>query len=151
MRRILPIVAFVFMCAAATAQPALADPPVREPAPAFDYVDTTSCAFPVSVDFTFDRGKITIFSNGDAIITGALKATLTNTVTGKSIDVNIPGPVKFTANADGSFTLMATGRFLGPLNGILTLFSGRLFEPIYGSHDVTLSGRAIDVCVLLAR
>ena len=150
MRRILAVVAFVFMFAAATAQPALADKPVREPAPAIDYVDTTSCAFPVSVDFTFDREKITIFSNGDAIITGALKATLTNTLTGESIDVNVPGPVKFTTNADGSVTLQITGPIWSFLNGTLTLFSGRLFEPIYGSHDVTLSGRAVDLCALLA-
>ena len=152
MRRILAVVAFVFLFAAAAAQPALADKPVREALlPALDYVDTASCAFPVSVDFTFDRGYITTFSNGDAIITGALKATLTNTVTGESINVSIPGPTKMTVNADGSMTLMVTGRIATPLlNGTLTLFSGRLFEPIYGSHDVTLSGRAVDLCALLA-
>ena len=69
-------------------------------------VPVANCAFPVTQHILTNNEYILIFT-GDhpAIVTGSLKAFITNDATGKGIYVNISGPAFITANADGSTTI----------------------------------------------
>ena len=74
-------------------------------------VPVGSCAFPVTQHILTNNEYVLIFT-GDhaAIVTGSLRAFITNDITGKGIYVNISGPVFIAANADGSTTVTLAGR-----------------------------------------
>jgi hypothetical protein len=100
--------------------PAGANPPVRSPSPLptgpFPLTDTLGndpCGFPVLVDITANKEVVSTFTRRTGLTlihtTGALKVTLTNAATEKSIDRNISGPILATVNDDGSITQKGTG------------------------------------------
>jgi hypothetical protein len=91
---------------------ALADPPTITPAPASDYVDTTSCAFPVAIHFAVNNEVARTFTSGTTIITGPLFATYS--ANGKSLTLNISGPGKLTVSG-GSVLFIGHGVGAGPL------------------------------------
>jgi hypothetical protein len=149
---------------------AVAEPPTREPVeipeeinPFTDTKGKNPCAFQVSLTVTTNNETETTFTRRSGVttvhITGALKVTVTNTETGESIDLNIPGPIFFTVNADGSVTQKATGPALWVFDaGIATdlprlailhgqsesLFQGKKFTWI------SRTGTVEDLCAALA-
>jgi hypothetical protein len=100
------------VCALSLSASAMADPPSHDPLPAPDSVLSGICTFDVAVHFTKQKEKAITFSNGSFIVTGQFKATLTNARTGKTVDINIPGPGKYTVADDGTLTINLTGPWL---------------------------------------
>jgi len=119
-------------------------------------VPVGSCPFPVTQHILINNEYILIFT-GDhpAIITGSLRAFITNDRTGKGIDVNISGPAFITSNADGSTTITLAGRstiFLPDRPG-LWLTSGAatvVIGPTENTVSLSLPNSAQDLCPVLA-
>ena len=150
---------------------AAADPPTREPielpTEPFIFTDTLGnnpCSFPVLVEITTNREIVSTFTRQSGVTsihtTGALKVRLTNTVTGKTIDRNISGPILATVNSDGSLTQIGVGPALwvfdpgvAPELPRLVITSGRT-ESILGPGSafslVSVRGSYEDICATLA-
>jgi hypothetical protein len=94
------------------APPAGADPPTITPAPSADYVDATSCAFPVAIHFAVNGEVTKTFTSGTSINTGPLFATYS--ANGKSVTLDISGPGIATVS-DGSVLITGHGVAAGPL------------------------------------
>jgi hypothetical protein len=127
----------VAVAAAFAAPVAQAAQPIITPAPAADFVDTTSCAFPVSVHFTVNRETAKTFTSGTTIITGPLFAEYS--ANGKSVTLNISGPGKLTIS-DGSVLFIGHGVGAGPLvtsNGSVLAYAAGV---VAISTSPTLSG-----------
>ncbi len=115
-----------------------------------------NCPFPVTQHILINNEYILIFT-GDhpAIVTGSLKAFITNDATGKGIYVNISGPAFITANADGTTTVKLAGRstiFLPDRPG-LWLTSGAatvVVGPTGNTVSLSLPNSAQDLCPVLA-
>jgi len=73
---------------------ASADRPTTDPVNNPDQTIAGICPFTVFAHFDVDREKVITFSNGNFLITGALKVTFT-TSTGKTLSVNVSGPARF--------------------------------------------------------
>jgi hypothetical protein len=125
---------------------ASADRPTIDPVNNPDQTIAGICPFTVFAHFDVDREKVITFSNGNFLITGALKVTLT-TSTGKTLSVNVSGPVRFVFDANGDLTIYAAGRGFGPLGDGLFLGSGLV---IIGATSVETHGHFVDLCALLA-
>jgi hypothetical protein len=127
---------------------AAADKPIREGLPAEDFTIQGSCAFDVDLQVLANKEFITTFSDGRQLI------RLTNVDTGKSIDLNISGPVFITPHADGSVTFELSGRSLVFLPGLLELTSGPAVLEIDPAGNVVgyakTSAAAVDLCAVLA-
>jgi hypothetical protein len=111
-RKVLALTASVVACAAALAVAPLAsaDPPIHVVLEAPPDVSGQYCEdFMVGIHVTRFREVATIFSNGEVLTTGALAAEVTNLESGRTIEVNIPGPGR--VSVDGS-TVTATGPWL---------------------------------------
>ena len=130
-----------------------AQPPVVTP-PAGTYTffieaDQSPCGrFQVDV---VDGERYTTFfaKNGSVRVTGvngSLRMLVTSLASGKSIDLNVPGPAKIYPSGDAVFT------------GAMFLFGPHTFAFIHGRAilpglDVDLaivSGKRVDLCALLA-
>jgi len=104
------VLALVATTALALSGVALASPPTKTPAPSPEFFTVTgSCAFDVLVHTTAQNESQITFSDGTFLVTGKLKADLTNAVTGKTISLNIPGPGRYVPAADGTLTLTVDG------------------------------------------
>jgi hypothetical protein len=131
---------------------AQSSPPTITPAPAGDFVDTTSCGFPVSVHFTVNGETAKTFSSGSTIITGPLRAEYS--ANGKSVSLNIAGPVFIQIADDGSVTVAGRGVGAGP---VLTS-SGVTLAYAAGPVSISPSGVAtlehgtirLDICQALS-
>ena len=149
-----------------TAAAASADPPTREPLPASDFqFPSDVCGFPVDVTVLTNREFLTTLSNGNLLLTGALKVRLTNANDpSKSIVVNESGPATFTPNGDGTFTVTVRGRAglfffpgeLGPGSpGALLLSTGLVTEQFDANFQL-IPGSAVfthpteDLCAQIA-
>jgi hypothetical protein len=121
----------VWLFAAATlalvaAAPSAADKPIRERAPfgdSFTYDAGDPCAFPLSVSAVEDKEYATVFFDKEGTFlrvhgAGRLVLQFTNALTGKSIVVNVSGPVRITVNPDGSNTVALSGVSFLHLNHI---------------------------------
>jgi hypothetical protein len=123
------------------------------------------CAFPNSYEPLIDGEIVTTFpagANGDVreIITGTLVARLTNLLTGKSIVVNISGPLVGTVHPDGSEDILGGGISAFPFFPTDTppgphwwLFKGRLNATFTSTGDLivnSFSGTKEDLCLKLA-
>jgi hypothetical protein len=131
---------------------AYADPPTITPAPSTDFVDTTSCAFPVSIHYVVNGETVKSFTDGRTIVTGPVTAAFS--ANGKTVTLNISGPATITVS-DTSVTFV--GRGLGA--GAVNTASGVTLGYIAGQSDVDLStdvatikaGRLLlDICGALA-
>jgi hypothetical protein len=123
MRKLLVLLMAMTAGAAAAAPDVFADPPTVTPSPATDYVDMTSCAFPVSVHFTVNGETAKTFTSGTTIITGPLFAEYS--ANGKSITLNISGPGTVTVS-NGSVLIILHGVGAGPLvtpNGVVLAYT----------------------------
>ena len=140
----------------ALAGPAGAVKPDKEPAPFAEATGEFCEGFAVHIRATTDRGKIKVFSSGAAMVTGALKVEVTNLETGRSIEVNISGPARFSA--DGT-TLVGTGRwlffgepgFFGPGSpATLETNSGRFTISLADGSFLSRLGQRVELCPVLA-
>lgn len=149
------------VCAACSALVALsfvpvagAEAPVREFVPASDFTISGSCAFDVAVHIVANKEYGITFSNGATLVTGALKATLTNVSDPtKSTTLNIPGPGLNTVSGDGTFTIDARGPWLFFYPGVLLYTTGYNTFTVSPSGEITLEqrgGASLDLCSVLA-
>jgi hypothetical protein len=161
MRHRAALAALVFLVLGVVAAAASAAPPTREPAPPppGTHVPITGvCPFDVDLLFLTNKERITTFSSGSQIVTGQLSARVTNVESGKSIDLQISGPV-FTGVDSNVVTL--NGRSLlyflpGDLGagkpGVLLLTSGPVVVTL-GATSITIDSRSAavtDLCAALA-
>ena len=147
---------------------ALARPPIRFPTAnqPVDFAAGVVCPFAFHVQPLVDREVTTLHfdSKGDlrwVAITGFLSVRVTNTDSGRSIDVNISGPGKITFRPDGTLVLKATGNWLlfqrsvdDPPNELL-LNSGHVVltmspHPPGSVTIVQRTGSVRDLCPVLA-
>ena len=147
------------LAAASTAQAA---PPTIEQTPVdAQFVDEDSCAFRVGVHITGFAVHIQwVDQDGDIRFFEAspqLKLTLTNLDTGKTITVNISGPLQVTQIAGGGFTAVETGlwgRLDNPETGEPGMFqsAGRRVISVDGEGNAPdqFVGRVTDLCAELA-
>jgi hypothetical protein len=135
------------------------------PGSTLDFAPGEVCAFGVHGETVKSNSKVTSYppaENGDVTqrITGQFVETLTNTSTGKSMTANLPGPLTFTFHADGSATLVLTGRtqlFFFPTDipagPRMIINSGRAevtFTPSGQEILESISGTQEDVCAALS-
>jgi hypothetical protein len=90
---------------------AVAVPPVITPAPQSDFVDSSTCGFPVSLHFVRNDETQKEFSSGKVLITGALSVEFS--ANGKTVGINISGPIQVTLNG-ASVTIEGRGVGAGP-------------------------------------
>jgi len=151
-----------------TAAPALARGPKWQFAPAAPFTLPASfCGFKIRVSFPVNKeySKILQATNGSmtTLITGASTVSNTNLRTGKTITVNLSGPEKVTAFADGSVILRAKGRsayalspadarrFGMPPLGVTAGVQTVSFAPDGSITSFTLRGHVlVDVCAALS-
>jgi hypothetical protein len=145
------------LAAAVLAVPsAFAERPVREPAPFADATGTFCEDFDVLVHAVVNREMFTAFSDGRGLVTGTFKVALTNLETGKTITVNVSGPVFFPS--DGS-SVVLRGRTLlfgeagdfGPGSPpTLKLVSGVVVVSLPNVSVSSIQGPVTDLCEALA-
>jgi hypothetical protein len=166
MRRLSLILSSTIVLALLAASVASAEAPTRIPWPTENSTLPASiCGFAVDVRVISQNETLTIFSDSSVILTGTLKLTLSNTVTGKTITRNVSGPVFVRPNADGSGTETLTGHSflafaqgeLGPGSApMLAYTTGPVilqFDKFVGGHIVGYShtsGTTEDLCRTLA-
>ena len=151
------------LLAGALATPAYATSPTREPVPIPpSFTVQGICAFTVQLDVLENRERITTFSSGRQLVTGAVRYRLTNASDPEqSVVVNASGPATLEPQNDG--TIILTGRGLGlqplPAGASITgtaeflLFSGRevlRFNPEGSFKEITRAHVKLDVCAALA-
>jgi hypothetical protein len=127
--------------------------PVREFVPASDFTISGSCSFDVAVHVVANKEYALTFSNGATLITGALKATLTNASDpSKSITLNIPGPGLYTVSGDGTLTIDARGPWLFFYPGTLVYTAGHVTftAGAAGFSLEQLGGTSSNLCSVLA-
>jgi hypothetical protein len=155
---------------AATATPALAG----GRGDGWQFIDfgptvTDDCGFPINVTVDVDNvfGRELTAPDGSTIMqfNGAFKLTWTNPANGKSVSMNVPGPLKFTVSPDGS-TATSTGTGVTALDltpadaAVLDVppvfvFAGRGTATIDLSTGTIVSGSIVgrillDVCAALS-
>jgi hypothetical protein len=159
MLRVLALAA-ALTAALSFASAASADKPVKEPAPAPEFITGSFCSdFDVLIHVLVNKEQAITFSSGATIIIGQLKVELTNLETDKTVAVNISGP--FFVSADGNTTTLS-GRSLqfgepgdfGPGSpAILWVTSGPFVVTSDSEGNVTgftTSGHVIDMCQVLS-
>lgn len=130
-----------------------------------EYPAGVVCDFAVRTVFTVDKeyGLTATLPDGtqQQIVTGALKVTLTNEATGKTIAVNASGPGTITTAPDGTVTIFSRG--LGVIVNTpelqqelglpgLALLQGEYHETFYpdGTAAITYTGHLTDLCASLS-
>lgn len=140
--------------ALAAAASAAAAPPAKSPAPSpTDFLVSGSCAFDVAVHVTAQNESAITFSNGTTLVTGQLKVTLTNAVSGDSLSLNIPGPGSATSTSGGTVTLQIVGPWLIFQPGVMEYAIGRGVVTIDAAGNqsfVQQAGKSTDICAALA-
>jgi hypothetical protein len=96
MRKLLVLGVLMAAGAAIAAPSVSATQPTFAPSPNTNYTDTTSCPFPVSVQFIVNDETAITFTSGTTIVKGPLFAKYS--ANGKSITLNISGPGKIGAS-----------------------------------------------------
>jgi hypothetical protein len=144
-----------------------AAPPVREDVPLEPLVLEGICPFDVLIEPLTNRETLTTFFDqaGNprlSLVTGALKVRLTNLSTGKTVDLNIPGPGRFIPQPNGALTQITEGPWLiffppdtfpGTPDPQLLFIRGRTvtqFDPEGNPTLISLKGHVEDICAALA-
>lgn len=130
-----------------------AEKPVREFVPASDFTVSGSCSFDVAFHVVANKEYGLTFSDGATLVTGALKATLTNvSKPDNSIVLNVPGPGLTTVSEDGTATVDAKGPWLWFYPGVMRYTTGHVIFTA-GAGGFTLDqigGTSLDICSVLA-
>jgi hypothetical protein len=140
--------------------------PEREDVPLAAFTLEDICAFDVFIEPLTNREIQTTFFDraGEPrlfLVTGALKLRLTNVDTGKSIDVNAPGPGRFIPQDDGLTQVtegpwvlfFPAGTFPGTPDAQLLFVRGRTvteFDAAGNPTLISLRGYVEDLCAALA-
>jgi len=155
----------------ALAMPAVAQHPTIQLIPFTSFFVSAADACGFGVLFTPEPGRpngerLILFANAKSanfgIIAGPLFVTLTNVSTGRTVNVNISGPGRFTVSTSGAETDFVVGPGIPgalPANvataaglPLLPLFYGRAafaFDAQGNLTSVSFSGTVKDVCQLL--
>jgi hypothetical protein len=105
------------------------------------------CTFPVDVTFTSNKEIArTILPSGVIIVTGQVKAVVTNVDNNKSLNVNVSGPVFDFTSVNG--TVIFRGEALIGNTGFLILTSGTVV--FSNGQVVSVTGKTTDLCAVLA-
>jgi hypothetical protein len=111
-----------------------------------------ACSFPVLIQPTApDVLNFFIFSDGEIFGSGPFVGTATNTVTGRTVTINLSGSFSVVQDSDGGVTVTSHGAVLSSLFG--TIFHGRTVIQLDADGDVTsrtFSGTEEDLCAELA-
>ena len=102
------------------------------------------------VDVVDGERSTTFFAKNGSVrvtgINGSLRMHVTSIASGKSIDLNVPGPAKIYPSGDAVFT---GAMFLfGPHT--FAFIHGRAFLPGLDVDQAVVSGKRVDLCPLLA-
>ncbi|GAB16155.1 hypothetical protein ARGLB_113_00110 [Arthrobacter globiformis NBRC 12137] len=151
----------VFLGSMVTSGPVAAAP--VEPI-AFDFTTTAGdvCAFPVLVEVAGKSKEIGAPGDDSILIAPGLKATFTNTLTGKSVSYVITGATHNQTLANGNVVSTVTGRntivnsiaFNQTIRPGIFLVEGTFRFELNGPIEVHVfsgTGRVTDVCAFLAR
>jgi hypothetical protein len=149
------VIALAAVVATLSAPTALADKPVKTPAPFGEFTGQFCEDFAVRIVATTDQETQKVFSDGSVMITGSLKVDVTNLENRKAIALNISGPGTFTA--DGT-TLIGTGRwllfgeagFFGRPGPTLELSVGRFTIDLATGIITSRNGSVRELCGALA-
>jgi hypothetical protein len=127
---------------------ALADKPIREPAPTPPFLTVSgSCSFDVRIDFLVNKEFITTFTSGKTLITGRLVVRVTNLDDpSKSRVLQISGPAINDLADPSTFNLSGSSLIFFP--GVMVVTHG----PVSLTSDsfTQTSASSVDVCALLA-
>jgi hypothetical protein len=134
---------------------AAADKPTTAPAPFGEFIGQFCEDFSVRVRDITNREILKTFSDGSAMITGALKVEVTNLETGKTLALNISGPGRFSS--DGA-TLVGTGRWLffgeagsfGRSSPTLETHDGHFVINLVDGTFVSETAHTVELCPALA-
>ena len=153
------LASLIVVGARAGSSTALADPPVRQPAPPIDDFTLPAgavCSFDVLFEIVRAKGIFKFFSDGRLLITGQLKVRLTNLDSGKELELNISGPGNI--DASGSEVGLGSGIFIlfagFDADGPALLFTHGRFEitraPNGSIANIEAHGTSTDLCAALA-
>jgi hypothetical protein len=151
------VISLLALASLLVASTAFAGQPSIERFPVDDtLVDDVDCSFPVQIRIKGTDIGVTGIVQGDVHDFHAFAgghAILTNLDTGKTISVNIAGPLHFTFGEDGSFRLVGTGPalfFFEDTPG-LQWVPGRFVVSIdaEGNSTFTRRGTSRDLCATL--
>jgi hypothetical protein len=156
MIRSLLLLATAAVAAFAFATAASADKPIHEPIDLEGFVLEDSCPFPVLLEVTESNAHVTVFSDGRMHFTGKIFVRLTNLDDPDHVvELNISGPGFISAEGaerggGRGLVLLRPGEAGGP--GVV-LVTGRL-DIVRGEDGLisgmTLRGRSVDICAMLA-
>jgi hypothetical protein len=156
----------VLLCSMVTSGPVAAAPVAAGPVEpiAFDFTTTAGdvCAFPVFVDVAGKSKEIGAPGDNSILIAPGLKATFTNTITGKSVTYVITGATHNQTLANGNVVSTVTGRnaivnsieFNQTVRPGIFLVEGTFRFELNGQIEVRVfsgTGKVTDVCAVLAR
>lgn len=155
MKRALVLLATAALGVLGAAAPAAADKPERAPVLIDDFVLPDSCAFPVLVEVIANNEHVTFFPNGRLHVNGKLFVRLTNLDDPANVvTVNASGPGFITPTSERGagrgVVFLRPGEFGGP--GLI-LTNGRVdFVRAENGFisDMTVRGRTVDICAVLA-
>lgn len=145
------LLALPLAAVAAPNPPQVLDPPLVIVLPP----DVTGCGFDVQITVT-GKFKSILFPDGRQLVTApGEKAVLVNLSNGHTVKLNITGAFHYTTAADGTVTVVATGRNLlwGGLENRLVLTRGNFTWTVYPDGSVspqTGNGNKDDVCAMIA-
>jgi hypothetical protein len=156
LRKMIAVVVTAVVVGIVLVPTAAAEKPTKAPA-AFGEFSGQYCAdFKVLIRETTNRGTMKIFSTGAAMITGTLKVEVTNLATGKTIELNISGPARFSPDGTtlvgtGAWLLFGEPGFFGPGSPrMLETNHGRLVISLVDGTILERTGHTVDLCPLLA-
>jgi hypothetical protein len=135
---------------------ALAEKPIKEPAPAPDMFTGQFCGdFMVQLNVLVSENFAIIFANGREFIGGRLIVEAVNLETGTSVTVNVSGPVFIGSGGDpfilrGNSLLFAEAGDFGPGAPATLVVTSGTVTFLAGAPGYTLQGRSRNLCSELA-
>jgi hypothetical protein len=143
---------------------AFADRPDKQPLPAESFTISGECAFDVQFEVLTNKEKLSTFYDKDGDIrflniTGALRVRFINLETGKSVDLNISGPLRIEPQPDGStlITYLGAGGLFFPPNESdlppIAFTHGPVVTQVDAEGNfsvISVKGHVEDVCAMLA-
>jgi len=134
-----------------------AQPPIRGPYTFVPFTIEGQCDFPVYWEISAVKGKITTYftANRDfTVVTGQGRSTMTNEISGKSVEFLIEGKMEWFSQEDGSFVMRMRGPHINFFNFLpgLTYVKGDQeaeFDPEGNLVRVKTTGKVTDICAVL--
>ena len=128
-----------------------ADPPTHgdRPGPFVSYVPASESACGALVVEGSDNTRLTFYDTEHGALLAGLRgrstATVTSVVSGRSIDLNISGPLRVLANGD----FVGSGPWLITTPGFVIYARGSIYVPGGDANLAQVTGTSIDLCEVL--